>query len=260
MLTSLSKALCRGGGALRSSATACGAALQRQQQQQQQLRRMETGSGVGLSVDQLEFQRAAETFARDELLPFSASWDEKHHFPVETLRRAAALGFGGVCVSEGGGGSGLGRKDAAVIFESLAYGDVPVTAFLSIHNMVASVIDRWGSKVLQSCYLPRLTSMDALASYCLTEPSSGSDAGAPGPGVRARPPQCRALSASRPRIPNLGCSGAADDGEEARGRVHSPWVQGLHQRRRRLRRLLGHGAHRAARAQGHLRLCRGEGR
>ena len=171
MLTPLSRALALcGGGALRSAA--CGAALN------QQLRRMETGSGVGLSADQLEFARAAETFARDELLPFSASWDEKHHFPVDTLRKAAALGFGGICVSEGAGGSGLGRKDAAVIFESLAYGDVPVTAFLSIHNMVASVIDRWGSQVLQSCYLPRLTSMDALASYCLTEPSSGSDAGA----------------------------------------------------------------------------------
>ncbi|GAB4820214.1 hypothetical protein N2152v2_007260 [Parachlorella kessleri] len=129
-----------------------------------------------LTPEQVEFKNVADGFARDELLPFSAQWDRDHHFPVDTLRRAAELGFGGLWVSEDHGGSGLGRLDAAVIFEALAYGCVTTTAYLTIHNMVAGVIDRYGTKAQRTAYLPRLTSMDALASYCLTEPGSGSDA------------------------------------------------------------------------------------
>lgn len=129
-----------------------------------------------LTPEQAEFQRVAEDFARKALLPFSAQWDAEHHFPIDTLREAAALGFGGLYVADDVGGSGLGRLDAAIIFEALSYGDVPVTAYLSIHNMVASVVDRYGSDEQRRAFLPRLTSMDSLASYCLTEPGSGSDA------------------------------------------------------------------------------------
>lgn len=129
-----------------------------------------------LTPDQVDFKRTADAFARSSLLPFSAEWDAKHHFPVDVLREAATLGFGGLYVCEDGGGSALGRVDAAVIFESLSYGDVPVTAYLSIHNMVAGIIDKYGTKDQRERYLPSLCSMDRLASYCLTEPNSGSDA------------------------------------------------------------------------------------
>lgn len=133
-------------------------------------------AGGGLTEEQLAIQEVAQGFARDELAPFSTAWDREHHFPVDTLRRAAELGFGGIYVSEDVGGSGLGRLDAALVFEALAWGDVPVTAYLSIHNMVGAVIDKYGTKAQRSNYLPRLVSMEALSSYCLTEPGSGSDA------------------------------------------------------------------------------------
>ncbi|KAL4422755.1 hypothetical protein ABPG75_008952 [Micractinium tetrahymenae] len=129
-----------------------------------------------LTEDQQQFKHVAEMFAREELAPFSAEWDEKHHFPVETLKKAADLGFGGMYVSEDVGGAGLGRLDAAVIFEELAWGCVPTAAFLSIHNMVAAAIDRYGTSHQRGMYLPALASMDLLGSYCLTEPAAGSDA------------------------------------------------------------------------------------
>ena len=129
-----------------------------------------------LTPDQAEFQRTAEAFARDSLLPFSARWDAEHHFPVDALRQAAALGFGGLYVRGDVGGSELGRLDAAIIFEALSYGDVPVTAYLTIHNMVCGVLDCYGSDAQRQTFLPALTTMDRLASYCLTEPGSGSDA------------------------------------------------------------------------------------
>ena len=126
--------------------------------------------------DQRAIQDAARDFAADALAPFSAQWDEEGHFPVATLREAAALGFAGICVDPEYGGSGLGRLDASIIFEALSYGDVSTAAFLSIHNMASWMIDKFGSPELKARFLPRLTSMELIASYCLTEPGSGSDA------------------------------------------------------------------------------------
>jgi alkylation response protein AidB-like acyl-CoA dehydrogenase len=130
-----------------------------------------------LSDDQRAIQDMAQTFAREELAPHSAAWDRDAHFPVDVMRQAAALGFAGVYVSEEVGGSGLTRLDASLIFEALSYGDVPVAAYLTIHNMASWMIDRFASDDLRRRYLPRLTSMELIASYCLTEPGSGSDAG-----------------------------------------------------------------------------------
>ena len=129
-----------------------------------------------LSGDQRAIQDTARAFAAAELAPHAARWDEDKHFPVETLRAAAALGFGGVYVGEDVGGSALSRLDAALIFEALSAGDVSSAAFLSIHNMASWMIDRFGSDDLRRRYLPRLTTMELIASYCLTEPGAGSDA------------------------------------------------------------------------------------
>lgn len=123
-----------------------------------------------LSADTLEFKRVADQFAKDELAPHSAEWDATSYFPVDTIRQAAQLGFGAMYVPEEAGGSGLSRLDAAVVFEALSYGDVPITAYLSIHNMVANAIAKHGSKEQVEAHMPRLASAEALASYCLTEP------------------------------------------------------------------------------------------
>ncbi len=131
-----------------------------------------------LNEDQVAIQDAARAFAEGQLAPYSAEWDEKKHFPVDVLRQAAELGFAGIYVNEDVGGSGLSRLDASIIFEALSYGDVPVAAYLTIHNMASWMIDRFGSDDLRQRYLPRLTSMEQIASYCLTEPGSGSDAAA----------------------------------------------------------------------------------
>jgi alkylation response protein AidB-like acyl-CoA dehydrogenase len=129
-----------------------------------------------LSDDQRAIQDLARDFAQAEMAPYSARWDEEKFFPVDTLRQAAALGFAGVYVREDVGGSALTRLDATLIFEQLAYGDVSSAAFLSIHNMASWMIDRFGADTLRRKYLPRLTTMDLVASYCLTEPGAGSDA------------------------------------------------------------------------------------
>jgi alkylation response protein AidB-like acyl-CoA dehydrogenase len=131
-----------------------------------------------LNEDQVAIQDAARAFAEGQLAPYSADWDEKKHFPVDVLRQAAELGFAGIYVNEDVGGSGLSRLDASIIFEALSYGDVPVAAYLTIHNMASWMIDRFGSDELRQRYLPRLTTMELIASYCLTEPGSGSDAAA----------------------------------------------------------------------------------
>ena len=131
-----------------------------------------------LSDDQRAIQDMARAFAEAELAPHSARWDEEKHFPVDVLRQAAGLGFAAVYVQEDVGGSGLKRLDAALIFEELSRGDISVAAFLSIHNMASWMIDRFGSGELRRKYLPRLASMELIASYCLTEPGSGSDAAA----------------------------------------------------------------------------------
>ncbi|NQE61567.1 Branched-chain acyl-CoA dehydrogenase [Caulobacter sp. RHG1] len=129
-----------------------------------------------LNEDQVAIQDAARAFAEGQLAPHSADWDERKHFPVDVLRQAAALGFAGIYVNEEVGGSGLTRLDASIIFEALSYGDVPTAAYLTIHNMASWMIDRFGSDDLRQRYLPRLTTMELIASYCLTEPGSGSDA------------------------------------------------------------------------------------
>jgi alkylation response protein AidB-like acyl-CoA dehydrogenase len=129
-----------------------------------------------LSDDQAAIEDAARVFALQELAPHSARWDEEKHFPVDVLRSAAALGFAGIYVGEDVGGSALGRLDASLVFEQLSYGDVAIAAFLSIHNMAAWMIDQFGSDELRHRYLPRLNTMELIASYCLTEAGSGSDA------------------------------------------------------------------------------------
>ena len=131
-----------------------------------------------LTDDQRALEDAARVFANEELAPHSARWDAESHFPVDVLRKAAALGFAGLYVREDVGGSALSRLDASIIFEQLSRGDVSTAAFLSIHNMASWMIDRFGSEDLRTRYLPRLTTMELIASYCLTEPGSGSDAAA----------------------------------------------------------------------------------
>ena len=129
-----------------------------------------------LNDDQAAIQAAARAFAAAELAPHSARWDEEKVFPVETLRAAAALGFAGLYVREEVGGSGLSRLDAALVFEELSRGDVSVAAYISIHNMVSWMIDRFGNDAQRQRWLPRLATMELLSSYCLTEPGAGSDA------------------------------------------------------------------------------------
>ncbi len=129
-----------------------------------------------LTDDQRAIQEMAQAFARDELAPHSAKWDEERHFPVDVMRAAAGLGFAGIYVQEDVGGSALTRLDASIIFEALSYGDVPTAAYMTIHNMASWMIDRFASEDLRARYLPRLTTMELIASYCLTEPGSGSDA------------------------------------------------------------------------------------
>ncbi|CAL8464002.1 g3537 [Coccomyxa elongata] len=129
-----------------------------------------------LTEEQLEFQRTAREFAAKELLPHAAKWDAEKHFPVDTLRKAAELGFASIYISDDVGGTGLMRSDAAIIFEALAYGDISTTAYLTIHNMVSGCIDRYGTDAQRQGFLPQLISLQSFSSYCLTEPGSGSDA------------------------------------------------------------------------------------
>ncbi len=131
-----------------------------------------------LGEDRIAIRDMALDFAREKLAPHALEWDEKKHFPVDTLREAAALGMGGVYIKDDVGGSGLGRLDAALIFEALATGCPTVAAYISIHNMCAWMIDAYGSDEQRRKWLPALCSMEKLASYCLTEPGAGSDAAA----------------------------------------------------------------------------------
>ena len=131
-----------------------------------------------LSEDQAAFVASARGFAQDRLLPNAGQWDEDRVFPVEALREAAALGFAAICVDEALGGSGLTRLDSALIFEELAAADPSTAAFLSIHNMVAGMVARYGNAEQQARLLPKLLTCEHFASYCLTEPGSGSDAAA----------------------------------------------------------------------------------
>ena len=129
-----------------------------------------------LNDDQRAIQDAARQFADAELAPHSAEWDEPKHFPVDVMKHAAEMGFCGIYTAEEHGGMALGRVEAALIFEELSRGDVSTAAFISIHNMATWMIDSFGSDDLRGRYVPQLTTMELIASYCLTEPGSGSDA------------------------------------------------------------------------------------
>jgi alkylation response protein AidB-like acyl-CoA dehydrogenase len=131
-----------------------------------------------LTDDQIAVRDMALAFAAEKLAPHALEWDEKKHFPVDVMREAAALGMAAIYIRDDVGGSGMTRLDAALIFEALATGCPAVSAYLSIHNMVAWMIDRYGSEEQRSRFLPGLCSMDLIGSYCLTEPGSGSDAAA----------------------------------------------------------------------------------
>ena len=131
-----------------------------------------------LTEEQRAFQDVAAQFAAEQMAPYASEWDATCHFPVDTLRKAAELGFGGIYVGDDVGGSALTRLDAAIIFEELAKGCTSTAAFMSIHNMAAWMIDAYGSDEQRRRWLPKLCSMETIASYCLTEPGSGSDAAA----------------------------------------------------------------------------------
>jgi alkylation response protein AidB-like acyl-CoA dehydrogenase len=137
-----------------------------------------SGLSFNLSEDQLAIRDMALGFAADRLAPNALAWDRDKHFPIDVLREAAALGMAGIYISEANGGSGLKRLEAALIFEALATGCPAISAYLSIHNMVAGMIERYGNESQRAAFLPRMCRMDILASYCLTEPAAGSDAAA----------------------------------------------------------------------------------
>ncbi|HEY1708369.1 MAG TPA: isobutyryl-CoA dehydrogenase [Rhizomicrobium sp.] len=129
-----------------------------------------------LTEDQRAIEDAARRFSRERLAPFAAEWDEKSHFPVDVLREAAGLGFAGIYVKADVGGSEMSRLDAAIIMEELSAGCTSTAAFISIHNMASWMIDRFGTEEQRHRFLPKMTNMEKIASYCLTEPGSGSDA------------------------------------------------------------------------------------
>ncbi|MEW6768323.1 MAG: isobutyryl-CoA dehydrogenase [Pseudomonadota bacterium] len=131
-----------------------------------------------LNEDQVAVRDMAREFAAENIAPFALKWDEEKYFPVEAMRAAAALGMGGVYIKDDVGGSALTRFDAALIFEALATGCPTTSAFISIHNMSAWMIDNYGSDAQRKKWLPKICTMETLASYCLTEPGAGSDAAA----------------------------------------------------------------------------------
>jgi alkylation response protein AidB-like acyl-CoA dehydrogenase len=131
-----------------------------------------------LTEDQRAIQDMARRFTADAITPHAAQWDVDHHLPRDVLSQAAELGFGAIYVAVEGGGIGLGRLEAALIMEAMAYGCPSTSAFISIHNMAAWMIDRFGAQQVKDRYLPAMVTMEQIGSYCLTEPGSGSDAAA----------------------------------------------------------------------------------
>ncbi|CCE06642.1 acyl-CoA dehydrogenase [Bradyrhizobium sp. STM 3843] len=131
-----------------------------------------------LNEDQVAVREMARSFAAEKIAPHALRWDEEKHFPIDVMREAAHLGMGGIYIRDDVGGSGLSRLDAALIFEALATGCPTVSAFISIHNMASWMIDTFGTEAQRQAYLPRLCTMELIASYCLTEPGAGSDAAA----------------------------------------------------------------------------------
>ncbi|MCA4751955.1 isobutyryl-CoA dehydrogenase [Mycolicibacterium fortuitum] len=139
---------------------------------------MNLNDPYSLSEDDRVIIDTAAAFAEKRIAPYALEWDESHHFPTDVLREAAELGMGAIYCSEDSGGSGLRRLDAVRIFEALAAADPTLAAFLSIHNMCAWMVDTFGTEEQRKTWVPRLASMEAIASYCLTEPGAGSDAAA----------------------------------------------------------------------------------
>jgi len=131
-----------------------------------------------LTDDQLAIQEMARKFTADRITPHAAQWDEECHYPREVWKAAGELGFGAIYIGEDSGGIGLGRLEAALIMEAMAYGCPATSAYISIHNMATWMIDRFGGDEIKARFLPGLVTMDQIASYCLTEPGSGSDAAA----------------------------------------------------------------------------------
>ena len=183
-----------------------------------------------LSEEQRAIQDTARAFARDEMMPFARQWDEDEIFPADTLRQAAALGFAGINVSGDGGGSALTRLDATLIFEELAQGCPSTAAYISIHNMVASMID--------GLWLRRAA--------CALSP------------IALRHGLVRQLLPDRARL-WLRCGEPEDPRHPPARPLCARRRQGVHFRRRRLRRLRGDGAHRRGRAARHFLLSGGEG-
>lgn len=131
-----------------------------------------------LTEEQRFIAETAEGFAAEHLAPHAIDWDRRKHFPVDVLRKAGELGFGGVYVSEKHGGGDLPRRDAALLFEALAGACPSMAAYISIHNMVAWMINAYGDDRQRQAHLPQLCDMSHLGAYCLTEPGAGSDAAA----------------------------------------------------------------------------------
>ena len=131
-----------------------------------------------LSQEQISIKEMAKSFSESELMPYASNWDQKEIFPVETLKKSAEVGFASIYVDEKYGGAGLNRLAAALVFEELSRGCVSTAAFLSIHNMVTWMIDSHGTDNLRKKFIPKLSSMELISSYCLTESGSGSDAAA----------------------------------------------------------------------------------
>ncbi|MGL4241592.1 MAG: acyl-CoA dehydrogenase family protein [Beijerinckiaceae bacterium] len=135
-------------------------------------------NAFALTDDQITIRDMARDFAAEKLAPNAGEWDEKRHFPIDVIRETAALGMAGIYVREESGGTGLGRMEAALIFEALSEGCPTISAYISIHNMVAWMIDHFGNDAQREAFLPKLLTMEHLGAYCLTEPGSGSDAAA----------------------------------------------------------------------------------
>ena len=131
-----------------------------------------------LTDEQRAIQETALAFARERLAPKAGEWDETAHFPVDVIREMAALGMATIYVPAEKGGSGLSRLDGALIFEALSYGCPAIAAYISIHNMVAWMLAKYGTEAQVAHWIPKLASMELLSSYCLTEPQAGSDAAA----------------------------------------------------------------------------------
>src|SRR5690606_18052277 len=139
---------------------------------------VEKAAQFELNDDQRAIREMTEAFAAERVAPYALDWDRERFFPSSVIRETGALGFGGIYIREDVGGSGLGRLDAVLIFEALAAACPGFSSMISIHNMAAWMIDKFGSDEQRQRFLPRMTSLEWLASYCLTEPGAGSDAAA----------------------------------------------------------------------------------